>query len=232
MADTYLLPNKQLAAALLSPLRMVLTILIVPAILLVAFCGVSLVMYYTVWDRSVLPLGALFESALQAVGEEGPLTHVAGLAEWITGTLNWSLPVAGVGEVAELPQGVLAGVDSVLGRLMSQAAVPLNVVILATQVFGLRLALLAGMGPLILLSFLFAHADGGAERLIRRACAGRESANLYHQAKSMQFAVTGLTLMTALSMPFHVNPIYTMLGAAIALFPLAWVQAAFYKKYR
>jgi hypothetical protein len=231
-ADTYLAPNKQLAAAMLSPLRTVLTAVIVLLVTLLAFWAVCLAMYFTVWQRQLQPLADLFHAALGAAAT-GPLAHVADWAHVITGWLHETLFVAtGLASWHQLPSALPAALGDGVQAVLGEAAAPLRLLMLATQVYGVRMALLLGMLPLPALAYALTHADAKAERAIRRACAGRESANLYHQAKSMQFALLGGVLMVTLCLPLHVNPLLTMAAFAVGIVPLAWLQGTYYKKYR
>lgn len=228
--DTYVMPNKQLAAALLAPLRNALTVVLIFGVLLLAFWFVCLSLYFGSWGRDEAHLLALFRDALGDFAPGEPLAHVAGVAKFITDLLHRVLFVA-TGMDGVHPANSGGQLDKVVGSLMSQLGPSLRVVIVSTQVFGLRMASLAGMLPLVLLGYVVAHVDGNCERAIRRACAGRESANLYHRAKYMQYGLLGALLMATLCLPMHLDPVITMLLFVCAVTVLARVQWTYYKKY-
>jgi len=100
-----------------------------------------------------------------------------------------------------------------------------------TQLLGVRAAILARFAPLLLLLYAVGAADGFAQRAIRRACGGRESANLYHRAKYLQLAVLGLGGVALLMWPGPVRwELCVPLGAALVCC-LASAQWTFYKKH-
>lgn len=100
-----------------------------------------------------------------------------------------------------------------------------------TQIFAVRTALyLAGL-PLITLLAGVALADGFVARARRKACAGRESASIYHRAKLAVSFVAILGYVACVGAPSIVRPSRLLLPVVL-LVPLAlrW-QAAYYKKY-
>lgn len=232
MADTYILPNKQLAAALLSPVRTVMTVFLSLVILLLMFWCVCVTMYYGSWNRDIAPLRELFNAALLSISPGEPMGHVAPLAEQLTGRLHQTLFVStGVEAMQHTPPSRPTDFNRALDFVAERITPAFHVVIAATQVFGVRLAILLGMLPLVALIYAVARIDGHAERLIRRACAGRESASLYHRAKYMQYGLLGMLLIALLCLPIALNPSISMLVFVIALAVLARVQGAYYKKY-
>ncbi len=234
MSDTILLPNRQLAAALLSPVRLVLTVVMGMAALLLAFWCLCLWLYFSAWHRDTAALASLFDAALRDIAPGRPLAHMGRVAQELTQWLHQTLFVAtGLESMAQDPTPAAAAseLNRSLGRVIGVTAPVFQVVFVATQVFGVRLAMLVGMLPLLGLLYLVAHADGRAERAIRRACAGRESASVYHRTKYFQYALVGSFLITTLCLPLHVNPVLTMVGFALGITVLARVQWTYYKKY-
>jgi integrating conjugative element membrane protein (TIGR03747 family) len=231
--DNVLLPDRQLQAALLAPVRMVLTVVICLAVLLLAFWAVCLFQYFGAWQHDTQALARLFHGAADVMGPGQPLAHMSGWAAWISGWLHHALfVVTGVEGMQHTRVASPAGIGRAIETLIAQAAPFLRVVIVATQVYALRLTLLLGMLPLVLLLYLVARTDGHAERAIRRACAGRESASLYHRAKYARFAALGLLLIGTLCLPVHVDPVLSMLAFAVFTTVLARVQVTYYKKYQ
>jgi hypothetical protein len=232
MTDTYLMPNKQMAAAMLSPLRTVLTFVLGLSLLLLGFWAVCLFLYFGPWQHDARPLAGLFHSALTTLAPGQPLGHMAGWASEFSAWLHRTLfVVTGIEAMQHAPAVSSPGVARAVETVLAHAAPGFGVVILATQVFGLRLAMLLGMLPLVLLCHLVAQADGHAERVIRRACAGRESATRYHRAKYLQYGALGLLLIVTLCLPVHVDPLRSMLAFALVTALLARMQWAYYKKY-
>jgi len=65
----------------------------------------------------------------------------------------------------------------------------IQVAMVGTQMFGIRLATLLMFTPFLGLVYLVALTDGLVQRAVRRASGGRESASLYHRAKHLQLIV-------------------------------------------
>ena len=96
---------------------------------------------------------------------------------------------------------------------------------------GVRVAILARFAPLLLLLYAVGAADGLAQRAIRRACGGRESASLYHRAKYLQLAVLGLGGVALLMWPAPVQWELCVAPGALLTGALAGAQWAYYKKH-
>ena len=76
--------------------------------------------------------------------------------------------------------------DMIVRRTYVEHFEAIRVAMVGTQLFGVRLAMLVTASPLLALLYAVALADGLAQRAIRRASGGRESASLYHGAKHLQ----------------------------------------------
>lgn len=231
---TYILPNQEVSAAVLAPVRWVVTVALAVAMTLVVFWGLCLALYFSAWQQDTAPLMKMFHEALGDINPGQPLAHVAGIAQRMTVWLHQTLFVAT--GIESMPQATAAVSNVVpfsqaIDGLLARAAPSFHVVIAATQVFGLRLATLLGMLPLAVLAYVVAHVDGNAQRAIRRACAGRESATLYHRMKYLQFALFGALLISTLCLPVHVDPLISMIAFAIATALLTRTQITYYKKY-
>jgi integrating conjugative element membrane protein (TIGR03747 family) len=107
----------------------------------------------------------------------------------------------------------------------------IQVAMVGTQLFGVRLAALAMAMPMFALAYCVASVDGLAQRAIRRACGGRESASLYHRAKYLQVVVLVGGAAASLLLPISIDPrwISSPLGFVLAI--LVKVQWVFYKKH-
>ena len=99
------------------------------------------------------------------------------------------------------------------------------------QVYGIRIGFVLAATPLFFLLYVLAGVDGLTERYIRRACAGRESADLHkigRLAKLMFFA-SGVTLY--LCLPVAMSPFWVIAPLALVFAVSTRVQWQFYKKY-
>jgi integrating conjugative element membrane protein (TIGR03747 family) len=107
----------------------------------------------------------------------------------------------------------------------------IQVAMIGTQLFGVRLAVLIAFSPLLILAYAAAVADGLVERSIRRAGGGNESANIYHRAKYFQVALIVSISALCLLFPLSVDFRQILLPGAILSVVLARYQWAYYKKH-
>ena len=122
---------------------------------------------------------------------------------------------------------LLAVLRSVYARLGDYVVAAMTI----TQVFAVRLAVLALAAPVFVLFGLVALVDGLVERDLRRWSGGRESSFIYHHAKKVIFPAVILAWVVYLGMPTSVHPNYVILPFA-ALFTLATaITAGSFKKY-
>lgn len=100
-----------------------------------------------------------------------------------------------------------------------------------TQVFAVRMAVLALAMPLFVLFGLVALVDGLVQRDVRRWAGGRESSFVYHHAKKVIFPAVVLAWVVYLGIPISMHPNYVILPFA-TLFALAMaIAAGSFKKY-
>jgi len=104
--------------------------------------------------------------------------------------------------------------------------------IYSTILYAAKLGVILSLIPLCIL-WLFAFAvDGLVQRYIRRACAGRESATVYHRAKLYGFKLLPpLAAVIFLCSPVALHPGLVFLPAALLSAVLIRLQATYYKKY-
>jgi len=100
-----------------------------------------------------------------------------------------------------------------------------------TQVFSVRLAILALAMPVFLLFSLVALVDGLVQRDLRRWGGGRESSFVYHYAKRAALPLVVLTWVIYLSLPFSVHPTFVVMPFAILFALTMAVTASMFKKY-
>ena len=107
----------------------------------------------------------------------------------------------------------------------------IQVAMLGTQITGVRLATLIVVLPLIVLVYAVALADGLVQRAIRRVSGGRESSNIYHRAKYLQFVLVVTCITIFLLWPASID-LAAMSSVALAIAAvLARVQWSYYKKH-
>ena len=143
------------------------------------------------------------------------LTRVADLLEWIA-----SAPAYG---------------ESGLRAKLHVAFRPVAEYVLAamqvTQVFSVRLAILALATPVFLLFTLVAIVDGLVKRDLRRWGGGRESSFVYHWAKRSALPLLVLTWVIYLALPFSLHPSLIVLPFATLFALSVAVTASSFKKY-
>ncbi len=103
----------------------------------------------------------------------------------------------------------------------------------ANYVLAIRaLALLTGAIPMLALAYAVGLTDGASARAIRRADAGRESANLYHRFKIAQLQIIAVTFMAYLAWPTAGVRVEWVIVAMVLLCAIcARMQLTYYKKY-
>jgi integrating conjugative element membrane protein (TIGR03747 family) len=100
-----------------------------------------------------------------------------------------------------------------------------------TQVFSVRLAILALATPVFLLFSLVALVDGLVKRDLRRWGGGRESSFVYHWAKCSALPLLVLTWVFYLALPFSLHPSFVVLPFAILFALSVELTASTFKKY-
>jgi integrating conjugative element membrane protein (TIGR03747 family) len=107
----------------------------------------------------------------------------------------------------------------------------IRVAMLSTQLFSVRLALVLGCLPLLVVAYAAGMIDGLVERYIRSVSAGRESSSLYHRAKFFQLSGGVTLLMGFICLPLPVDPRLILIPGALVIGLLARLQWKYYKKY-
>ncbi len=102
----------------------------------------------------------------------------------------------------------------------------------ATVLFGVKLGLISIATALFAILMFAAGVDGIAQRAIRRACGGHESASLYHRAKLFGWRLlppfaAGLFFCT----PVSFDPAWIFMPTAILSALLVRLQTTYYKKH-
>jgi len=100
-----------------------------------------------------------------------------------------------------------------------------------TGLFAVRTATYLCALPLLVLGVLLGATDGLVARAKRKACAGHESASIYHRAKLGVSFVAILGYVTYLALPEVDQPLMLLIPLAACLTILVRLQCAYYKKY-
>lgn len=99
------------------------------------------------------------------------------------------------------------------------------------QVYGIRIGFLMASMPFFLLLYFVATADGLTERYIRRACAGRESADLNKFGRLSKLMLFATLVTLYLCLPVPMSPFWVIVPMAAVFFFATRLQWQFYKKY-
>lgn len=100
-----------------------------------------------------------------------------------------------------------------------------------TQVFSIRLAVLALAMPVFVMFSLVAIVDGLVKRDLRRWGGGRESSFVYHWAKRSALPLLVFTWVIYLALPFSLHPSFVVLPFATLFALSVAVTASTFKKY-
>jgi integrating conjugative element membrane protein (TIGR03747 family) len=133
--------------------------------------------------------------------------------------------------IAAPPRAKEEGLRSKLHQLFRPVAEYVVAAMQVTQVFSVRLAILALATPVFLLFSLVALVDGLVKRDLRRWGGGRESSFVYHWAKCSALPLLVLTWVVYLALPFSLHPSFVVLPYAILFALSVEVTASTFKKY-
>ncbi len=205
-------------------------------LMLAAWCSYLVLMhFYWVPDSAVSHTRAILAHDLRVVSEFGSNSQAADLAVTTANTLYWliweitSIHDAMTAFSDPTPRGLL---DTFLRNvLIVPFQAEIYVLMDATKIFGVRLAIFMSALPVFALAYVVGTTDGLVQRFIRRSCAGRESSGLYHRAKYFQLSGAAFLGLTYVCLPVAVDPRWVVLTSAGLLGVLARVQWSFYKKY-
>ena len=223
------------SGALFAPLRWVFYLLMLLLALILAAWIVDWVFVFKVWPDGFAKLQAILS---------GDLARTARLGSEYYDVTQFAMRTANV-----LYEGIfgITGIHDMGSRFADGAALSIpdtimrntyvanfqaiQVAMIGTQLFGVRLAVLLAFSPLLVLTYAAAVTDGLVERSIRRAGGGNESANIYHRAKYFQVALMALSSALYLLLPVSVDPHEILLLSTTLLVLLARYQWAYYKKH-
>jgi integrating conjugative element membrane protein (TIGR03747 family) len=133
--------------------------------------------------------------------------------------------------IAAPPRAKEEGLRSKLHQQFRPVAEYVVAAMQVTQVFSVRLAILALATPVFLLFSLVALVDGLVKRDLRRWGGGRESSFIYHWAKRSALPLLVLTWVVYLALPFSLHPSFVVLPFAVLFAISVEVTASTFKKY-
>jgi integrating conjugative element membrane protein (TIGR03747 family) len=221
--------------ALLAPVKwLAVTALTLLALLLTAWV-VEGVMVFHVWPEGLQRLEALLRGELERAGQLTgwcePCGRVPGHAANVLYALLFK--ATGLHDMAThfSECTALSVPDTIVRNTYIEHVETIQVVMVGTQIFGVRLAMLGMTAPLLFLLYVVAMTDGLAQRAIRRASGGRESASLYHRAKHLQVMVLAIGSAVTLVAPVPLDPVWLWVPTGVIVGGLGRVQWAFYKKH-
>lgn len=224
-----------LGRVLLTPLKLLLALVIALAGVLILAWGIDWIFVNWVWRDRV---DHLVEIVRIELTRGVALANLQGRApESITAPVNALYEAVfrttGLHEMGErFADGAELSIpDTIMRNFWIAHREEVEIAMVGTQLLGVRAASLTCFIPLLLLLYFIATADGLAQRAIRRAGGGRESANLYHRAKHTQVAVLSLGIAGVLVCPASVcaEVVGGLLSCVAAI--LARSQWAYYKKH-
>jgi len=203
--------------------------------LLVVAWSVNGIWVAHIWSDGVVELRKLLDHELEvgralAVQQGVPQSWPTIPANALYGLV---FEVTGIHEMgARFAQGASLSIpDTIARRTYLARHEMLEVAMLATQLLGVRGAILVQHAPLLLVLYVAGMAEGLSQRAIRRTRGGRESASVYHRAKYLQVVVLGLgiALMLVWPSPLAWGRCAGIGIAAVAM--LAALQWTYYKKH-
>lgn len=149
------------------------------------------------------------------------------------GLYGWVFGVSGISEMGLTYARSLR--ESVPDTIVRRAYIAnwafLESAMISTQILALRLVCFASAVPLLILAYGSGMTDGLVGRAVRRVRGGRESSNIYHRAKYLEWVMACGGLAAAALPPLHFagDALGCCFAAATALWS-SW-QWRFYKKH-
>lgn len=221
-------------AALMRPLRLAIWSGGIFVGLLVAAWVVDALFVFHVWPDGI---GHLRQVLVQDVEDLGVLAARQGwpdgfasrmanavyrmVFEW-TGTHGMGVRFA-EGTALSVP-------DTVAQGFYIRHANAIEVVMVGTQLFGVRVVSVVIAIPLLLLMYAVGAIHGVLDRCIRTAGGGRESASLYHRAKHGQVVLLAMAMLTTFVAPWVTDVRIGLVVLCTMTAVGAWLQWRFYKK--
>lgn len=218
--------------ALLAPFRYLAYLTLLLAGLLLAAWVIDAFLVFKIWPEGRQPLeGAIATTAAAINSPYGlPLLRAQGVA-WANGLYHALFVASAIEPIITADPRALTPFDQTVQRFFGSMLPALQVAMLATKLYGLRLALwLSAIVPLAV-GYVVGMIDGLVARSIRRHSGGRESATLYHRAKYAIAGAVGLWLFVYVCLPMSFELPWGSWVAAVVIGLLSRLQWKYYKKY-
>ena len=121
---------------------------------------------------------------------------------------------------------------AVWGRIFRSHPDEIAAAMIAARLFGVRLANVALLFPLIFFVIVLASVDGMAERMIRRACAGHESATVFRLARRFAYKLLPPAIgLIYLCLPYDMSPGDVLMPGLAVTALLVRTKWKYYKKH-
>ncbi|MDB5821394.1 MAG: hypothetical protein JWR21_98 [Herminiimonas sp.] len=224
-----------LSGALVAPLRRVLYVSMLFLALLFAAWTVDWLFVFKVWPDGLGRLQAILSEDLARTALLGDQNYdfprsvrstanaVYEAVFGITGVHDMGSRFASKGELS-IPDTIVR--DTYVANFRA-----IQVAMLGTQLFGVRLAILLAFWPLLMVVYLASMTDGLTQRAIRCASGGHESANIYHRAKYFQVALMASVCALCLLLPISIDFRCILLPGALLSAVFGRYQWTYYKKH-
>lgn len=224
-----------IAGVFFSPLKIAFALVLLCAAIIISAWVIDWIFVFRVWPEGIDRLSTIL--AIDLVRARDLAQWQSGVPAAVNGTANFLYALVfratGIHDMGmRFAEGAALSIpDTIVRNTYIANREAIEVAMIATQLLGVRLATLAFMAPLLVLTYLVAAADGLTQRAIRRACGGRESASLYHRGKHLQLVLLATSVAVSLLLPISLDPRLICVPAAVAVAILARIQWAYYKKH-
>jgi len=220
------------SGALLAPFRYLAYLMLLLAGLLLAAWVIDAFLVFKIWPEGMQLLEAAIVTTAAAVdGSFGISLFRAQAVVWGKGLYHALFVASAIEQIITADPQQLTPFDQTVQRFFVSMLPALQVAMLATKLYGLRMALwLSAILPMAL-GYAVGMIDGLVERSIRRYSGGRESATLYHRAKYAIAGAVGLWLFIFVCLPIPLELQWGSWVAAGVVGILARLQGKYYKKY-
>lgn len=223
------------SGALFAPLKWVFCVLMLLFALILAAWIVDWIFVFRVWPDGLARLQAILSEDLARTARlSGEYYDVTQFALRTANVLYEGIfGITGIHNMgSRFANGAALSIPDTIVRNMYVANYQaIQVAMIGTQLFGVRLAVLLAFWPLLVLAYAAAMTDGLVQRSIRCAGGGNESANIYHRAKYFQVALMASISALCLLLPVSIDFCGTLLPNIILLTLLARWQWGYYKKH-
>lgn len=224
-----------LTGVLFGPLKFAFALALAFVMILVLAWTLDWVFVFKVWPEGIERLRSILAADLAhgiafATWQGGVPGAITGTANFLYGAVFRATGIHDMG--LRFAEGAALSIpDTIMRNSYISNHDAIEIAMIGTQLLGVRLATLALMLPLLGLIYVVAAIDGLAQRAIRRASGGRESASLYHRAKYMQVAVAVMGVVVVLVWPAPLDWLLIGMPLATTIGLFARMQWMYYKKH-